>query len=312
MGLLSFFLKKYLERSVDDDKAEAPRKLRSAYAIRTETPKANNQDAFKVFHDNESDTIIMAIADGIGSSRFAEDGSRYVVEKSIELLKDTIQYGNKIDFVDIFNRIESGLTKMVEENYSDHLDDINSHDFGTTLIVGVDSPEIFTLAYIGNGCAYCIQGDVTCFPNLNYMPWIVKDLLIPHSLPNSVNGKDELCRYFSYRPTNVNQTVPTVVTITKNHQAGEILVLATDGLDSADKHDEFYYQDDELYTKSSWNMSLLCSAVKEYLKTTPKVDDDGLSKLLSDFINTLDNDKRIDDDITIGIIVTPNANCQSQ
>lgn len=309
MGLFDFILKKRREPSAVDN-AEVPQKLRSAYAIRTETPKANNQDAFKVFHDDESGTVILAIADGIGSSRFAEEGSRYVAEKSVELIKDASHNGSQIDFVDIFNRVQSGLTKMVEENHSDHLDDINSRDFGTTLIVGVDSPEVFTLAYIGNGCAYCIQGDVTCFPNSNCMPWIVKDLLIPHSLPNSVNGKDELCRYFSYRPTNVSQTVPTVVTITKNQQAGEIFVLATDGLDSADKHDVFYYQNDELYTKNSWNMSLLCISVKEYLKTTSKVDDDGLFKLLSDFINTLENEKRIDDDITIGIVVTRKVNCQ--
>lgn len=293
-----------------DTLTDVPNKRHSLYAIKTDTKKNINQDAFEVFQHAESGTIIMALADGIGSSFFAEEGSKFVVEKAVDILKEEFQEGREIDYVDIFKRIQSGLTEMVKEKYYDQLTDINDHDFGTTLIVGIDSPDVFTLAYIGNGCAYYIQGDITYFPNVNYMPWGVNDLLTPHSLPNEVTGKDELCKYFCYRPTNVDQVVPTVITISKNHYAGEIFVLATDGLDSADKHDEFYYQDDNLYTKSSWSMSLFCRAIKDYLKTTSKIDDEGLSMVLDDYFNTLERENRMDDDTTIGIIVTSKVNRQ--
>ena len=283
---------------------ESTNKQRSWYAIKSETQKAVNQDAYQDFHDDKSGTVVLALADGIGSSKHAEEGSRFVVDKAIELLKEEVQNGRNIDYLGIFNRIQLELTAMIEQKHEGQPDVINAYDFGTTLIVGVDAPDIFTLAYIGNGCAYYLQGDVTCFPNSNHFPWAINDLLTPHSLPNKTNGKDELCKYFCYHPTNVDQTVPTVVSISKNHHAGEIFVLATDGFDSCDKHDVFFYQNKVLFTNSCWNMSLLCKDIKAYLKTTQKIDDEGLTEVLTDYLDSQQNDDRMNDDTTIGIIVS--------
>lgn len=279
---------------------------RSLCAIKSDTEKSVNQDACGCFCDENSRTIIMAVADGIGSNQYVEVGSRFVVDTVLELIASGLNNGQPLDYTSIFADVQEQLTAMIDRDYAGQTKDINRKDFGTTLIVGIDTPETFTLAYIGNGCAYYIMGDFVKFPDVFYLPWSVNNLLVPHSLPDEVTGQETLYKYFSYHPTNTDQCVPTVITVSKNHHAGEIFVIATDGLDSLDKHDGFAFNDDdELMIISSWSMSLLCSRLKKFLEESLTYDDVELGKTLDKYMITLRNEERMDDDVTIGIVMSP-------
>lgn len=276
----------------------------SLYALISDTDKEENQDACGHYYDEKTGTRVMAIADGIGSNKHVAIGSRFVVDKALELIAADLQDNKEIIYTDIFAKIQAELTAMVVGDFADQLDSLNRKDFGTTLIIGVDTPETFTLAYVGNGCVYYMMGDFVKFPEANYLPWSVNNLLIPHSLPDEVTGQDTLCKYFSYLPTLIDQFVPTVITVSKNHHAGEIFIMGTDGVDSLDKHDEFAFSHNELMMTSSWRVSLLCDWIKKTLKSPSELSNDSLHQMLEKYMITLRNENRMDDDTTLGVFVS--------
>lgn len=278
---------------------------RSICAVMSDTDKDENQDACGSFYNEETGITVMALADGIGSNRHVAAGSRFVIDKALELIASDLQKDSSLDFTNIFARVQKELTAMVNQNYADQINTIGRKDFGTTLIVGVDTPKSFTLAYVGNGCAYYMMGDFVKFPKVFYLPWNVNNLLVPHSLPDEVTGQETLCKYLCYQPALIDQCVPTVLTVSKNHHEGEIFIIGTDGLDSLDKHNEFAFNHNELMMTSSWSVSLLCDRIKKTLESASIINEDSLYQMLEKFMITLKNEDRMDDDVTIGIIMSP-------
>ncbi len=277
---------------------------RSVCAVMSDTEKEVNQDACGCFYDERTGTTIMAVADGIGSSKFVEIGSRFVVDKALELITTDLKKDISLDYTSIFANIQEQLTTMIDRDFAEQIDQIGRKDFGTTLVVGIDTTQTFTLAYIGNGCAYYMMGDFINFPEANYLPWSVNNLLVPHSLPDEATGQETLCKYFSYHPANTDQCVPTVITVSKNHYAGEIFIIATDGVDSLDKHDEFFFNHNELMMTSSWNVSLLLDWMRKYLNKGLEMDEGVLHQLLEKYMITLKNENRMYDDTTLGVIMS--------
>jgi len=309
MNLFNIFGIKKAEQSGEDDRNGAESCLddqrRSLCAVISDTEKEVNQDACGTYYDELSGTTVVAVADGIGSNKHVEAGSRFVVDKALELVSSCLERDAALDYTQIFSDIQAGLTAMVDREFSDQLSTISRKDFGTTLIVGVDTQDTFTIAYLGNGCAYYMMGDFVKFPDVNYLPWNINNLLVPHSLPDEVTGQEALCKYFSYKPAIIDQCVPTVISISKNHHAGEIFVIGTDGVDSLDKHDEFAFSHNELMMTSSWSMSLLCDRIKKTLESSSELSDELLYQMLEKYMITLRNEDRMDDDTTIGVIMSP-------
>jgi hypothetical protein len=279
--------------------------LRCICAVMSDTDKEENQDACGSFYDEITGITVLAVADGIGSNKHVATGSRFVTDKVLELIDSYLQDGLLLDFTRIFAKVQEELTAMVNQVFADQIETINRKDFGSTLIVAVDTPDTFTLAYVGNGCAYYMMGDFVQFPKNNYLPWKVNNLLVPHSLPDEITGQETLCKYFSYKPVLVDQCVPTVITVSKNHHAGELLIIGTDGVDSLDKHDEFAFNHNELMMTSSWSMSLLCDRIKKTLETASVINEDSLYQMLDKYMITLRNENRMEDDVTLGILMSP-------
>lgn len=312
--IVRFFVKSFVCKDNSDvdtnkhdiDEPQHDTVVPSLCAALSDTEKTLNQDACGYFSDNKTGITVVAVADGIGSSKHAEVGSRFVVNKALEIIASNLQDGKKFfDYTDIFAKIQEQLTEMVNRDFADHLESVGRKDFGTTLIVGVDYPEMFTLAYLGNGCAYYLTGDYTKFPSKgNYLPWRVNNLLLPHSLPDENTGQEALYKYFSYHLATADQCVPTVITVSKNHHSGEIFIIATDGVDSLDKHDEFVFYHDELMMTSSWKAHLLCESLKSVLEKTTAVDLESLNQMLKDYMMVLKKENRMDDDTTLAIIMS--------
>ena len=141
----SFFGRKKGKRSTDPAEPGCPKTKggdisRSLCAVISETDKETNQDACGSFYDEMTGTTVLAVADGIGSNRHVAAGSRFVVDKVLERVETDLHEGKPLDFTVIFADVQRGLTEMVDREYAEETGTIGRKDFGTTLIVGVDTP----------------------------------------------------------------------------------------------------------------------------------------------------------------------------
>ena len=130
-----------------------------AAASDTDRLAEHNQDYCRTLFVPEANAKVIAIADGIGSAKYSEIGSRFVTGKALELIqKELMENAENIDFYALFANIQQALVKMIQKDYANELDSLASNSFGTTLILGIDTPDQFVTAYIGNGSVYHISG----------------------------------------------------------------------------------------------------------------------------------------------------------
>jgi serine/threonine protein phosphatase PrpC len=276
----------------------------SVVATGTMSNKPVGQDACKNVFVEEAKAHIVAVADGIGSHPHAEKGSRFVVDKAVELLESTLKSGSgKIDFDKIFMQIQNDLDKYIGQLLPNLLDSnklTHGDCFGTTLIVGIDYPDRFVVAYIGNGAVFNISGYFANFPPTIYLPWNAINMLNPHTVEQ--DGKEALYKFFAWK----NDTyAPSIFEIQKNRDLpGEIFVLATDGLYSADHSIPGKDSDNAIWIPSSVTVEKLFDFLKNYLHGA-SISDSSLEKAIkSNYLSDLKRNKEMNDCTTAGIIIT--------
>jgi serine/threonine protein phosphatase PrpC len=282
----------------------ASRELESIVATGTDSPKKVGQDACKNVYVEEARAHIVAVADGLGSHPYAEKGSAFVVDKVVELLEDKLKSSSTtIDFDQIFQEVQIALDKHIEQLLHG-LPDSNKlapgDCFGTTLIVGIDFPDRLVAAYVGNGAIFNISGYFADFsPNI-YLPWNAINMLNPHTVEQ--DGKEALYKLFSWQGKDY---VPTVLEIKKNKELpGEIFVLTTDGVYSADHSIPGKDGEGAIWIPSSRTMELFYNFLKDYLLTEPLTEGALKSRIKTQYLLELKRTKEMDDCTTVGIIIT--------
>ena len=306
MGKIKTTLIKIFGSKTPDEKTPPKPTSLSVASVVSDTLKQINQDAYAIRSIAEKGVTLIAIADGVGSAAKPDEGSRFVANKAVELLETVIRESQPLDYPKLFATLQQELDSMVTRKYGQTAGILADNALATTLIIGVDTPDTFTVAYVGNGCAYYIPSDFIDFPDSYPMPWNVVNLLSPHSSLNSKTGRDEMFKFFGLR-ADQNQSEPTVVTVWKDQKKGEVFIIATDGLASAD-HVRFARRpgSNDLWMLSSEKVSMLCKDLRNCIKAKHVIADN-LQEMLLDFIQTLKENELMDDDITIGIVVSPKA-----
>lgn len=278
----------------------------SCIALRSSSNRENNQDAFCQSSISKSNIHVIAIADGIGSAYKAEVGSQFVATKAVELVSQALISGKEVDYKEIFAETQKQLHQKVEAEFAADLSSLQSNSFGTTLIVAVDQPETFTIAYVGNGCAYHLFGNVTKFPADFYIPWNAINLLNPHTFPDKMSKKESLYKFVSYEVLDPEQLVPAIVSVNKCHDSGDIFVVGTDGLDSSD-HVMFGRANNAVWQVSKPNIHLFCTELQRLTESAAPVDEGHLGQMLEGFMDAMKKTGQMDDDTTVGIVVSAQA-----
>lgn len=278
----------------------------SCIALRSSSNRENNQDAFCQCSISKSNITVMAIADGIGSAYKAEVGSQFVAAKAVELVSQAIASGKEVDFKEILAETQKQLHQKVAAEFADELPSLQRNSFGTTLIVAVDQPESFTVAYVGNGCAYHLFGNATKFPEDFYIPWNAVNLLNPHTFPDKTSKKEALYKFISYEVLTPDQLEPAIFSVKKCHDTGDIFVIGTDGLDSCD-HVMFGKANNAVWQASKPNIHLLCKEFQRLAESAAPVDEGHLGQMLGGFMDAMKNTGQMDDDTTVGIVVSAQA-----
>ena len=271
------------------------------------TNKAKNQDDCAQTYIESVNAHIVAVADGVGSHKYAEIGSSFVVSKAIELLSDlVVRNPYNIDFEQVFADIQSSLNDHIQKNYASKEELQEGSCFGTTLIIGIDLPDKFIAAYIGNGSIFNISGYFANFPPSIYLPWNSINMLNPHTVEQE--GKEALYKIFTWEGNKQDHT-PTVFEIIKNKDLpGEIFILTTDGVYSADHSVPGKDGEGFIWIPSSKTMEFLYEYLKNYmLNKDVKHDETSLENMLNSYLLHLKETKEMFDDTTLGVVITGNC-----
>ncbi len=287
-------------------------------AVATDTRKVKNQDGYCEAYVEKAKARIIAVADGVGSSYKAEIGSRTVATKAVELVKQAIESKEtvdldfvfdkiQIDFDAIFDQLQATLDAEVETEITDEqqLAQLKPASFGTTLIIGIDLPDRFIAAYVGNGSIWHFSGLFNSFPKMVCLPWNAVNLLTPDTVMSE--GKEALYKIFFYKGAKKHHK-PTVLQMSKlDESPGDIFVITTDGVYSSDHAIAGKDDEGEIWIPSTAQFSLLHDYLKSYVEGTEDINDETLKQMMVNYLNHIKEAKIMDDDTTLGIFISPEA-----
>lgn len=287
-------------------------------AVASDTRKQKNQDGYCEAYIEKYQARIIAIADGVGSSINAEKGSSLVTSKAVELIKNAIEANGtvnfnsifdkiQIDFDGIFNQIQAELDAEVEREYTDEhqLAELKPASYGTTLIIGIDLPDRFIAAYVGNGSIWHVSGLFNTFPSMVCLPWNAVNLLTPDTIMSG--GKEALYKIFFYKGEKKHHK-PTVLQLSKlDESPGDIFILTTDGVYSSDHAIAAKDDEGEIWIPSTNQFGLLNDMLKAYVEGNEEINDETLRQMLVRYLAHIKEAKIMDDDTTLAVFISNEA-----
>ncbi len=276
--------------------------LDSLIASGSITKKEENQDCVEHF---EGDIFNFGIvADGLGTYSCAKLSSQKVVEFFIEKAKaysnDPNFTNHKIKFKDVFSDVKNKLCEFATSYISENKI-ISENVFGTTAITLIETNEKFIFNYIGNGAIWHIRGNFFDFETPYLFPWSSINILNPHSVPQ--NGKEALYRLFTNSVTNGDCT-PTTIELSKDEEFGDIVLLCTDGVSSADQI-KAGKNTAGVWSKYEENMLLFYEHLKLLFINNKDISRDVLNTSLQNYLNNIK--PTLEDDASIVVLITQKA-----
>jgi len=197
-----------------------------------------------------------------------------------------------IDIADVFSNIQLSLRHAVKQ----HFDNINLDQFGTTLLIAIETKQSFKIGYLGNGSIFHIKGNFeNCLSESRPTPTCAVNLLNPHSIQK--DGKETLTGYLS--PILFYE--PSIIELYKDKVNGDILILTTDGLGSNDQIQLGKDGSGIWWSRTEMWLPELLKKIKCALQNDSKPG------TLKSFLNEMKINKKLDDDTTIGLMITNKA-----
>jgi hypothetical protein len=173
------------------------------------------------------------------------------------------------------------------------------------LIVALETPTQLIAAYVGNGSIWHIRGNFDETIGQSPLPWSSVNYLSPHSI--AVKGRESLFNIVS--AADGSQALPpTVVAIDKDQRFGDILVVCTDGIQSADQTLYGLDANGKGWLAVEPSLVLLHEELAAYFELRSAADpSQDLEEAMEGYLAKLKAGRLLEDDATLGVIVTPAA-----
>ena len=248
----------------------------------------SNQDAVAVLRNNSLHFNALIVADGIGGLRYGREAAQIAVSAAKESLSDGQFTGIREVFAKSQLALYKGTKPLVK---SEELS-----EFGTTLIVAIETVDRLIIGYLGNGSIWHIRANFNeCCSESRAIPWCAINLLNPHSIERG--GREVLTGFVS--PTFIHE--PTIIELSKDKYVGDILILSSDGMSSQDQVQFGKDANEEYWSRAEIWLPQLLTKLATYLAETD------LSTIIYKFLNNLKEKNTLDDDTTVAMLVTPAA-----
>jgi serine/threonine protein phosphatase PrpC len=274
------------------------------------TPKLEeelNEDAATVFCGVGSTlptVAVAAVADGLGSYSHAREAAKFVIDR-IAVLSNELRLDSAENLTDLFTRLRQDLRDHVRNSLGAPL--LEEHSYGTTLLIAVETPTQLLAAYAGNGGIWHLRGNFDDSTGPTRIPWCSVNYLRPHSV--LVDGKERLYNLIDLSE-KLDDLPPTVITVNKDLRFGDIIVLCTDGIYSADQALHGIDPKGDLWIGAGAAMVSFYERLRSFF-SCPCQDLD-LKRTMQEYLQDLKDRRLLEDDATIGIIVTGAALAHQQ
>jgi serine/threonine protein phosphatase PrpC len=286
------------------------RKNNSIFATATATNKPENQDCKDTITKDLFNAVL--VADGLGSKKYALQSSTSVVS-TLKKQLDEIEDIGCLNFENFFKTAKEELIKMSERIKTED-EKLFNNLFGTTLIALVETEKTVKVAYVGNGAIWHIRGNFddqfhteffTEYSPLS-ITWGAVNLLNPHSIFEK--GKEALYRLITEDSSDFNECIPTVIEIEKDCQQGDIFMICSDGVYSADhlksKLKPSKINSGEIFLPYERKMRIFFEHLKCFFELQ-EYSNETLNDALNKYLTEIKPD--LDDDATISVLVTKTA-----
>jgi len=273
----------------------------SIIASASKTSKSQNQDSSAEFEENDLKAIF--IADGLGSFKYPKLAS----ERVVEFLREKILMQSLKNTKLIYSQLEETFYQAKQDLVSFAKKNITESEkkeqllFGTTVIALFEIGNKILIAYVGNGAIWHVRGNFTDFSNSYHFPWNAINYLNPHTTPEQ--GKEALYRLISDNP-HFDECRPTVLEIEKDPECGDIFMICTDGIYSADQL-KTGKNDKGIWVRYEPSMLKYFEHLKAFFKSRQMYGKENLEKMLDAYLEELK--PKLDDDATIGVLITKEA-----
>lgn len=224
------------------------------------------------------------VCDGIGEFKDSARAAEIVID-NLTSVQSSIE-------------IKSMLEKSVMEIITNNL------TAGTTYIMAtlMNDNSKLSLNYIGNGSIIKMQGDFYELPKtyseIN-KPYRYLSLMMPH-----IDRDGILVRHVSHK-SNPEELMPSNIEITLNGMNGDIIIICSDGITSLE--DDFIVSDDQnrLWRNQSELLSKFIKRLHEFLKNNCSlITNQKIEKFIDDELTSYKENKLLEDDASIGVILT--------
>ncbi|MFL5386153.1 MAG: protein phosphatase 2C domain-containing protein [Longimicrobiaceae bacterium] len=270
----------------------------------TVTPREDserNEDAFMPVCAPRAGVYGVAVADGLGSYSRAGRAARYAAREAAAWLRDETEHFGRGTLTRLFAQVHTGLRSHARDAAGGG--DPEAQAFGTTLLVGLDAGAELVAAYAGNGAIWHIRGNLDGFASAAGLPWNAVNLLNPHSVPR--DGREVL--YNILDAAEATPPLPTEVSVRKDPRFGDILVLCTDGIYSADQLTHGTDASGGAWVSAEATMVAFHQALRELFAGWDGEGEPPLEATLRAYLGALRSRGMLEDDATVGVIVTADA-----
>lgn len=270
----------------------------------TLTNKSENQDSHAVYEGPGQNAVF--IADGLGGPEFSKFARRSSDRVTAYFHRETCGMDTPVTSVDklerLFRDAQIDLSGYAREICMDETDGEPGKDlFGTTAIAVFEDQDKIRMAYTGNGAIWHIRPNLRYFSAVQHIPWNAVNLLSPHSIPE--NGKDVLSRLISNYQDAAAAT-PSILEIVKDRNAGDIIMVCTDGIHSSDQL-RIGQNTSGIWYQCNPVLLQFFEHLQRYAENKGNFTKQSLSDMLNAFL--FDVKHLLQDDATIGMLVTAAA-----
>jgi serine/threonine protein phosphatase PrpC len=279
--------------------AAAPQSLCCVASLTPKVDAGRNEDAATVFPGAAPSLRALAVADGLGSYTHAREAAGYVIDR-IAQLSPSLKIDSAERLALLFTKLRLDLRIHVRNLPAAPGSERGS--YGTTLLVAVETPSQLIAAYVGNGGIWHLPGNFAESTGPAGLPWSAANYLRPHSFFDE--GKERLYNIIDLSE-RFDGLPASVITVNKDRRHGDILVLCTDGIYSADQAIQGFDEQGDLWVNPGAALVPLCDRFRSCL--SQPCDDASLSTALEGYLQDLKTRNLLEDDATLGVIVTREA-----
>jgi serine/threonine protein phosphatase PrpC len=278
------------------------RSVQTVVCARSATPRAfaeHSEDAWVSVRVPHAHVRGVVVADGLGSYSRAGEAARQVVQSAAAWLRDETEDFGRGTLPRLFGHVHAQLREHVRHATGGEPE---PQAWGTTLLVGLEAGTELVAAYAGNGAVWHLRGNFDGFTDAG-VPWNAVNLLNPHTVQR--DGREVL--YNLVDAAQACPPVPTVVSVLKDPVVGDILLLCTDGLYSADQVTHGTDAGGGIWVSAEATMVSCFRALRDLFAGWDGEAELPLGDALQACLDDLRTRGMLEDDATVGVIVTADA-----